>query len=267
MTTSAHTQILQQLESQFALPSTWSSYNRWITGEEQLNYIVENMRGDEFILHANGPRVFVDTLIVNRQMSEAFLNNQLPWDDMDDITFRTIASYFKFDPILIDMLGYSSDYLRRIVSDYGSLSPPSLDSSCSELLGVKWSNEKSAFCVVSNSTCSDDVVISATESQVLQQTSLVTCKSVPLMRLLRKFDVAMKTDSVLLRNFDFHLFDEDRIGNGMMIGDTSHDISPADVIKSDAHSKLVYRRRFTRWRGGYVRGVQVVAKHNAQMLM
>ena len=257
MPTSEHTQALHNLESLFASPSTWAQYNNWITGKEQLDYIAENMLSDEVILLASGPRVHIDTMIANRSLAEAFLNNQLPWDN---ITYQYISSHFAFDPLLIDMLSLSSDYIRRIASPYGSPLPPTVDSFCSDLLGVTWSDRRSAYCVASKSKSTCDIAISVTERNSRQEISLVTCRRSALMRLLSKYDSEMKTDSVLFRNFDFHLIDEGRTGYNETNADSRQDNIATQVTSSYTPTTLVYKRQHTRWRGGYVRGVQVLPK-------
>lgn len=260
MPTREHRQILNKLDHLFTPPSTWHQYNHWITGEEQLRYIAEDVRRDEVILLANGPKFYIDTVIANRQLSQAFLSNQIQWDS---ITHQTIASFFEYDPLLIHTLDYYSHYTRRIISGRYASTSITMDADCGQLLGVRWDNRKSAYCATSDTGADRDIVISVTVRGSSREITLVTCKRKALLSLLTMFDSEMHTDSVLLRTFDFHLIDEDFAGCVSIVEDSSPHNKRIRTIDSLASIPHAYQQQYMRWCGGYIRGVQVLPREHA----
>lgn len=248
-----HKKLIERITKLDELPSDPKEYAEWIKAEAHLALLRENARSDEIVVCANGEYTFVDSIVVpNDVMSRLTPADLEQWHFSSDSSIAGYVYGGGREDVWIERgvrRGYDGNqngiqlvFERRFEGWEGAgRNYVEVNQEYTHIAGIHWRPERRAYCRFDQRGDIEDVVSVTTREDKGSNMALVTFKWEQLEEYL------CLADAVLIRRFDFTLFQKGAFGGW-----------PNDGPDNFKEADLFFHQLVMPGHAAYTAGIQVI---------
>lgn len=248
-----HKALLKKICRLNQAPSDSVSYERWITAQDQLDFLDSNSQDDELILYAVGTNFFVHGVAIKKDLLFPLDKSDLVWwsgnpygsraaymSENNSIEIWIEENYWLHGSRTIEK-AQQLVFMRSFEDLNENSTYCEILQEFSHLSRIHWRNEFSSYCYFDENGDFDQVV-SVTIRDGFDEVALVSVQREPLELFLAA------SDSIMIRMFEFTCSPSDEF--------VAWSDEPEEQYLEN--EELFYRQKIESKKAGYTRGIQIV---------